>query len=181
LLELLNKKRVLEEEIARLGRNAYSHLLSPNAKIQWVKGADKVLERLGIFGRDDQTQSPVPQSFGDPVHLRGVATTGIRARSFRSSANQPAADTSVASAKPLAAARRYSRLGLTTAYKEYIKACVADGRRPSREDDVAAMRAGLGASIMKKAVHDLRRDFAPSSGRSLVVRERRRKPNLRLL
>jgi hypothetical protein len=123
-----------------LVKRVYRRLLSygyADAKVRSVQGADQVL------------------------HRPGAAMTGIRAPSFRSSANQPAADPPVPSAKPLAAAPRYSRHGLTTAYNEYIKECVANGRRPSREDDVAAMRAKLGGSVTKTAVLQMRRELAP--------------------
>jgi hypothetical protein len=135
-------------------RRRYSHLLSSggaSAKIRSM--TDQVLERLR------ETRSPIPPSFEHPLRLPDVAMTGIRAPSFRSSANQPAADPPVPSAKPLAAARRYSRHGL--AYNQYIKECVGNGRRPSREDDVAAMRAKLGDSVTKAAVLQMRRELAP--------------------
>jgi hypothetical protein len=154
LFELWNKKRVLEEKIARLGGNAYSHLLSPNAKIRWAKGADEVLERLDVFGRD-----PIPRFSEASVHLPVVATTGIRGPSLRASGS--AEGNTAAARAQLPLRRRPSERTVREWYTKRVASYDRAGTQPSREQDYQDAKAELGEGVTHDQIESLRGELAP--------------------
>ena len=70
-----------------------------------------------------------------------------------------------------AAPRQVGRSRLRAWYVGWVKTNVAEGKRSSREDDLAAAREAFGTSVSRERLRELRRELAPEAWRRLGRRK----------